>query len=124
MTISARTILWPYGSGDHWEIWFVGQHCSKVWRVSQWGYQGIGPSMQRMHTSAAAAQHLNIHTLWSTIHRGVNASFTAGDGEHGWLALASGMFLYLHYLAPTLSGDRQEGYESPNTPPIKSMVKP
>ena len=80
--------------------------------------------MQHMQTSAAATQRLNIHTLWSAIHRGVNTTFTAGDGEPGWLALAWGMFLYLHYLAPALSGDSREVTESPNTPPIKSMAKP
>ena len=43
-----------------------------------------------------------------TIHRGVNATFAQGDGEPGWHPLARGMFLYLHYLAPALSGDSQE----------------
>ena len=43
----------------------------------------------------------------SNHHRGVNATFAQGDGELGWLPLARGMFLYLHYHAPALSGDSQ-----------------
>ena len=43
-----------------------------------------------------------------TIRRGVNATFTQGYWEPGWLPPARAMFLYLHYLAPALSGDSQE----------------
>ena len=46
-------------------------------------------------------------TPYSNQHRGVNATFAQGDGAPGWHPLARGMVLYLHYLAPALSGDSQ-----------------
>ena len=43
-------------------------------------------------------------------------TFAEDNGELGWLPLARGMFLHLHYLAPALSGDSRGGHESLHTP--------
>ena len=58
-----------------------------------------------VQASPAAYPHALRSHHTPTTHRGVNATFTAGPrvglGELGWLPLARGIFLHLHYLAPS-----------------------
>ena len=55
-------------------------------------------------------------TPYSNQHQGVNATFAQGCGEPGWLSLAMGMFLYLHFLRLLPS---QETARSVNESPCK-----